>query len=434
MITNISVNDCVNNSLTSVDNSCTFSNHSDVHEHAVHIDNLNILCLNVCGLVTKSQYPEFNDLIAKYDILCFTESKTDDTDHINLPGFEIYMKNRFKFKRIRSGGITLAVKCHLANYIHEIDTNSKYVKWFKLDKHAFEVGGDILFGIVYIPPENSSYCIGEPYSELEQEYLRLSDPYDYVCLLGDFNARTSNCSDFIQIDGDDDDLLNEMLENNTQLDVFTNLDIPLNRKSRDARKNNFGNQLLEMCKYNDLFICNGRMGDDTDGEFTCKNVSVVDYVIGSSDLLKIVDTFSVLEFSKLLSDAHRPLSFSLAFKNKAHETLCDAQAEERIGKFDTDKIIDFIELIDTEKIDNLVIEINALQGNNIQTDIINEVVDKTGKILLEAAANTFGKLHASLIRTEVLLRTQNENINLGLMVIVSLQERNIDNVKGNIDE
>ena len=39
----------------------------------------------------------------------------------------------------------------------------------------------------------------------------------------------------------------------------------------------------------------------------------------------------------------------------------------------------------------MVTEINALQGNNIQTDIINEVVDKTGKILLEAAANTFGK-------------------------------------------
>ena len=175
-----------------------------------------------------------------------------------------------------------------------------------------------------------------------------------------------------------------------------------------------------MCKCNDLFICNGRLGDDKDDEFTCKNVSVVDYVIGSSDLLKIVDTFSVLEFSKLLSDAHRPLSLSLAFKKKVHQTLCDTPGEEKIGKFENDKINDFIELVDTEKIENLVIEINALQGNNIQTDIINEVVDKTGKILLEAAANTFGKYTCRSHKNE-LMKTENENINLSLNIFIHIK-------------
>ena len=38
-----------------------------------------------------------------YDILCFTESKTDDTDQVDTLGFEIYMKNRFKFKRDQAG-------------------------------------------------------------------------------------------------------------------------------------------------------------------------------------------------------------------------------------------------------------------------------------------------------------------------------------------
>ena len=275
--------------------------------HSVHSDNVNIICLNVCGLVTKSHYPEFKDLMNNYYInMCFTESKTDDTDQVDIPGFEIYMKNRFKFKRVRSGGITPAIREHLHNYIHEIDSNSRYVKWFKLDKNAFNEGGDILFGIVYIPPENSSYCVGDPYGELEQEYVRLSASYDFVCLLGDFNARTSASDDYIEISKNDDAVVHEILENNDQLDVFTNFNIPLKRKSRDERKNNFGNQLLDMCKYNDLFICNGRMGDDKNtGEFTCKNVSVVDYVIGSSKFLTIVETFSVLEFSKLLSDAHR---------------------------------------------------------------------------------------------------------------------------------
>ena len=77
----------------------------------------------------------------------------------------------------------------------------------------------------------------------------------------------------------------------------------------DKRKNNFGNQLLEFCKCNNMFICNGRVGDDSDcGKFTSKNSSVVDYVICSSDLLKHVQNFSVLDFSKLYSDVHNPLS------------------------------------------------------------------------------------------------------------------------------
>jgi hypothetical protein len=50
----------------------------------------------------------------------------------------------------------------------------------------------------------------------------------------------------------------------------------------DHRKNYFGNLLLEFCKYNNMFICNGRMCNDKGvGKFTSKDASVVDYVIGS---------------------------------------------------------------------------------------------------------------------------------------------------------
>jgi hypothetical protein len=43
------------------------------------------------------------ELIEGYDILCFIETKTDDADEINLPGFILHMKNRFTFKRVKSG-------------------------------------------------------------------------------------------------------------------------------------------------------------------------------------------------------------------------------------------------------------------------------------------------------------------------------------------
>jgi hypothetical protein len=44
------------------------------------------------------------ELIEGYDILCFVETKTDDADEINLPGFILHMNNRFTLKRVNSGG------------------------------------------------------------------------------------------------------------------------------------------------------------------------------------------------------------------------------------------------------------------------------------------------------------------------------------------
>ena len=48
---------------------------------------INILTINVCGLKRRIQYPEFLELVNDYDILCFVETKTDDVDEIDLPGF-----------------------------------------------------------------------------------------------------------------------------------------------------------------------------------------------------------------------------------------------------------------------------------------------------------------------------------------------------------
>ncbi|CAG2220516.1 unnamed protein product [Mytilus edulis] len=91
------------------------------------------------------------------------KSKTDDLDEIDIPNFEIKMKNRFTLRRVKSGGIVLCFRTHLADKINMIDTDSKYIMWFTVDKEIFRLNQNVLFGIVYIPPENSSYCIGDPY-------------------------------------------------------------------------------------------------------------------------------------------------------------------------------------------------------------------------------------------------------------------------------
>ena len=87
-------------------------------------------------------------MINKYDILCLTETKTDDCDNIELPGFISIMKNRFKFRRAKSGGIILAYKQYLDGYIVNLETDSMYVKWFEIDKIIFRTEENVLFGIV----------------------------------------------------------------------------------------------------------------------------------------------------------------------------------------------------------------------------------------------------------------------------------------------
>jgi hypothetical protein len=53
-----------------------------------------------------------------------------------------------------------------------------------------------------------------------------------------------------------------------------------------------------ICKGNNLFIINGRIGNDKGiGKLTCKNSSV-DYVISSVDFLKHIVNVSINEFSK----------------------------------------------------------------------------------------------------------------------------------------
>lgn len=63
---------------------------------------LSFLSLNVCGLRKKLQYPDFVTFVCKYDVLCLTETKTDNTDVINIAGFVVYMKNRFDIAKVKS--------------------------------------------------------------------------------------------------------------------------------------------------------------------------------------------------------------------------------------------------------------------------------------------------------------------------------------------
>jgi hypothetical protein len=60
-----------------------------------------------------------------------------------------------------------------------------------------------------------------------------------------------------------------------------------------------------------MFILNGRLNGDKDGNCTCKGTNVVDYCISNVHFLNKFHRLKVLEFSSLLSDVHCPLSITL---------------------------------------------------------------------------------------------------------------------------
>jgi hypothetical protein len=48
-----------------------------------------------------------------------------------------------------------------------LHTNSKYVFWFKVSSDLVNLDQDIIFGIAYIPPENTVYSSQDAFREIE---------------------------------------------------------------------------------------------------------------------------------------------------------------------------------------------------------------------------------------------------------------------------
>ena len=273
---------------------------------------MNFLFINVCGINRRLKYPEFEELISEHDIIGFVETKTDDYDTIDVDGYIFKMKNRKKISNRKSGGIVLGFKEKLKKHIKVFDTDCNFVLWLSLSAEYCKTEEDIIFGIVYVPPENTRYSSQEAFDQIENELINFSSNHKYICLCGDFNGRTGEDLDFtenFEFD-DENNLLEFIFDDSFKLEQ---IGVNLKRNSMDKNKNNFGNLFLQFCRQNSLFIFNGRINGDLDGKFTCRNSSVVDYFIGSTDLMNYVLSFNVGEFSSLFSDVHCHLSTKFDF-------------------------------------------------------------------------------------------------------------------------
>ena len=125
------------------------------------------------------------------------------------------------------------------------------------------------------------------------------------------------------------------------------------------------------CKYIDVFILNGRICEDKEiGKFTCKNISVVDYIIASAEYLKHITNLQVLEFSKLLSDVHCPISIFIdhvkqfTCMRSSSNIIADKNVDKKPRRWENSKYIIFLENLDLELMNDLENSVNNFSPEN----------------------------------------------------------------------
>ncbi|KAK7485563.1 hypothetical protein BaRGS_00023251, partial [Batillaria attramentaria] len=251
---------------------------------------------------------------------------------------------------------------------------------------------DVLLGGVYIPPEGSRYSTIDLFDELENslvDNVHRLDPY--ILLAGDFNAYTKLSDDFI----DADDLMHDNVPGVEEYIVDSTF-IPPKRHSQDQhRPNNYGYRLLELCKAHSVYIFNGRVGHDAKvGALTSNSSSVVDYYIGSSHLLSLVEDLFIAPFDAMLSDVHNALCLTLKTLTNNDATQDDAPEDRvqtvsqvavgaRVRRWDPTKGQVFKDGLAERGTDH----IHTMLDNGADINLINTEVVNT---LLEVASDTLG--------------------------------------------
>lgn len=318
---------------------------------------------------------------------------------IHIPNFDIFVQNRYKCKHA-SGGVALLVKQHLANYVDIIPSESDYVLWFKLKRDL--MGINFLGAVVYVPPENSRYSDLSLFDELENDFTAITAGEDtHVCMAGDFNARTGVISDVLL---SNDTIFNEGLLDFVTENVRTDLlmgdmGIPIERKSKDHEVNNYGTRLIEMCTSLGLCIANGRCGNNKNiGKLTCKNASVVDYVLASPNCFQFMEHFEVELFDSLLSDIHNHITITLSnyyVRTPAHRSVDAPESNVNVHaanapvrpKWSPDIEHDFVTHIEDVRVaaisDHLDVLSNNVQG--VSQGDVNLVVNDIVGVFRKAA-------------------------------------------------
>ena len=255
----------------------------------------------------------------------------------------------------------------------------------KISSSASATDRDTCIAFTYLPPEGSDYSDNDSFTEIETVLLPYIDSCNHFYIMGDTNARTGTTPEYtdfvidrvtLQQYGIDDDVMN-YLNNGYELQTHN---ISRSRVSRDTVRNNFGNKLLQLCRNNNLYICNGRVNGDATGALTCIRGSVIDYLICNLEGLLFVNNFHVHDYSPLFSDVHCAISFNI---NVSHNTSHNSSIDFVHKKWEPAKKDSFINNIDS----NMVNELNRLLDNSHNLPLNENQID----FFAESIKNIFQK-------------------------------------------
>ncbi|CAG2184425.1 unnamed protein product [Mytilus edulis] len=175
--------------------------------------------------------------------------------------------------------------------------------------------------------------------------------------------------------------------------------IPLHRvTSCNCAPNNYGHKLLNVCKRNNMYIANSRVGNDKGiGKKTCNDTSVIDYLLLSSNLFPVVKEFDIMEFDPLVSDVHCQLHVVI----QAPVILYNSNDElsqfcsENMSKWRKEKCSEFLDNVKSDhdcQLEQLLLELDNLEvQQGIHQNEMNKVVERISNFFQSVATKTFGK-------------------------------------------
>ena len=277
----------------------------------MHISNIKIQAWNIFGVFKKIngfQYsklcdPDFLGHIKNFQIfgLIETHHTDEDIDKMQIFGYKCFQTCRKKLKFGRKhGGLAIYVKNTILPGIKKLPLPGSETIILKLKAEFFNLSRDLLVSFSYCAPAGSSYLARtqfDPWADLEQKLTNVADQGDLVCL-GDFNARSGTELDYLDN------------EDNTDIPVThdfytTDTTATYPRGNKDTETNQYGEQLIALCRSVPLRVCNGRKMGDILGEYTCykwNGQSVVDYCLASPGIYDKISSFTVHDFIPQLSD------------------------------------------------------------------------------------------------------------------------------------
>ena len=191
--------------------------------------------------------------------------------------------------------------------IQAVPTENQNSIWVKINKDFCGENEDIFLGSFYVSPDRKGSTKTEFFSLVNDDIDKFRDK-GAVLVQGDLNARTGNEQDFIQSDKFDNSLEIEIQISGTSLES-ENLNNKLSRNSQDKTVNQRGNELLDLCKANDMLITNGRKVGDLFGKLTShqwNGSALNDYLLAPDYFQHKITHFSVGDYAPWLSD-HCPI-------------------------------------------------------------------------------------------------------------------------------